>query len=165
MFSLAAIAMVLLMQNAAAQSAAPSKEELVGSWRLIAASATTPAGATNNAPYGATPSGVITYTGDGRVMAMLSHSGRKPLSTGDRISASVEERAEAYATYFAYAGRYCLTGDKVVHHVEMASVQNWVGADLVRIVRLEGDKLTLTTPPLSVGGQSQTTELVWQRMR
>jgi lipocalin-like protein len=154
------------MQNAAAQSTAPSREELVGSWRLIAASATTPNGATNDAPYGATPSGIITYTSDGRViMAMLSHSGRKPLSTGDRISASAEERAEAYATYFAYAGRYSLAGDKIVHHVEMASVQNWVNTDLVRIVRLEDDKLTLTTPPLSVGGHSQTTELIWQRIR
>ena len=165
MFRLTAIVMVLLMQDAGAQSTTPSKEALVGSWRLIAASATTPAGGKNDAPYGATPSGIITYTGDGRVMAMLSHSGRKPLSTGDRISASVEERAEAYATYFAYAGRYSLTGNKIVHHVEMASVQNWVNTDLVRIVRVENDKLTLTTPPLSVGGQSQTTELIWQRIR
>jgi hypothetical protein len=86
-------------------------------------------------------------------------------ASGDRISASVEERAEAYATYFAYAGTYALTGDKIVHHVEMASVQNWVNTDLVRIVRLEDDKITLTTPPLSVGGQSQTTELVWQRIK
>jgi hypothetical protein len=59
-------------------------------------------------------------------MAMISHSDRKPLTNGDRISASVDERAEAFATSFAYAGRYSLAGDKIIHHIEIASVQNWV---------------------------------------
>jgi hypothetical protein len=31
-------------------------------------------------------------------MAMISHSDRKPLTNGDRISASVDEQAEAFAT-------------------------------------------------------------------
>ena len=128
--------------------------KIVGTWRLLAASPTSPLQA-----------GYITYTGDGRMSAILSHGGRKPLSTGDRISASVEERAEAFATLFAYAGSYDVVGNKVVHHVEIASVENWVNADLIRLVRFDGDRITLTTPPLSVGGKIQTTELVWERVK
>jgi hypothetical protein len=98
-------------------------------------------------------------------MAIISHSGRKPLASGDRISASVNERAEAFATSFSYAGRYSLTGNKIIHHIEIASVQNWVDTDLVRLVRLEDNKITLTTPPISVGGQIRTTDLVWERLK
>jgi len=48
---------------------------------------------------------------------------------------------------------------------KFASVQNWVGTDLVRLVRLEDNKITLMTPPISVGGQIRTTELVWERLK
>ncbi|WP_456702170.1 lipocalin-like domain-containing protein [Bradyrhizobium sp. USDA 4449] len=139
-------------------------DQIVGTWRLIAASASSGT-ERNDAPYGPAPSGLITYTGDGRVMAIISHSGRKPLASGDRISASVDERAEAFATSFSYAGRYSLSGDRIIHHVEIASVQNWVDTNLVRHVTLGNNKITLTTPPISVGGQIRTTELVWERVQ
>jgi hypothetical protein len=119
----------------------------------------------DSAPYGPSPAGIITYTGDGRVMAIISHSGRKPLVSGDRISASTDERAAAFATSFSYAGSYVLSGDKITHHVEIASVQNWVGTDLVRLIRIEDNKLSLTTPPLSVGGTIRITDLVWKRVK
>ena len=138
-------------------------DQIAGTWRLIAASATS-GGDRNDAPYGPNPSGFITYTRDGRVMAIISHSGRKPLASGDRISASVDERAEAFATSFSYAGRYSLAGDRIIHRVEIASVQNWVDTDLVRLVRVQNNRITLTTPPISVGGQIRTTELVWERI-
>jgi hypothetical protein len=138
-------------------------DKIVGTWRLVRASATI-ANVKNDAPYGSNPSGLITYTRDGKVMAIISHSGRKPLASGDRISASVEERAEAFATSFSYAGRYSVAEEKIVHHVEIASVQNWVNTDLVRLVRIEGKRITLTTPPISVAGEIRTTELVWERI-
>ena len=164
MLRLAAIFTLLITGNAYAQNRVVSMEQIVGTWRLVAASASS-GSERNDAPYGPNPSGLITYTGDGRVMAIISHSGRKPLASGDRISASVDERAEAFATSFSYAGRYSLSGDRVVHHVEIASVQNWVGTDLVRLVSLRNNKITLTTPPISVGGQTRTTELVWERIQ
>ena len=131
-----------------------TSNNVVGTWRLVATSPTSPLQA-----------GLITYTSDGRVSAILRHGGRKPLTTGDRISASIEERAEAFATLFAYAGSYEVDGVKVIHHVEIASVENWVNTDLIRVLRFDGDRITLTTPPLSVGGKVQTTELVWERVK
>ena len=72
------------------------------------------------------PQGLLTYTADGRMMAIISHDGRKLLSVADRIAAPVEERAQAYSTSMAYAGSYTFTCDKMVHHIEVASLQNWV---------------------------------------
>lgn len=63
-------------------------QQIVRTWRLLAASAHS-GSERNDTPYGPTSSGHITYTADGRVMAIISHSGRKPLASGDRISATV----------------------------------------------------------------------------
>lgn len=138
-------------------------DELVGTWRLVSVSASTEVGG-NDSPFGSSPTGMLTYTGDGRMTVLIAHSGRTALS-GDRISAPAEERAEAFATFLAYAGRYSLKGDKVIHHVEISSVENWVRTDLVRTITYEGERITLATPPLSVGGRMQITKLVWERMK
>jgi hypothetical protein len=98
------------------------------------------------------------------MMAIISYGGRKPLSGGDRIASPPDERAAAFATFFAYAGRYSVTGNKVTHHVEVSSVENWVNTDLIRIIRFEGDRMTLITQPISVDGKMRTSELVWERL-
>jgi hypothetical protein len=145
-------------------SAAASQSGLVGSWRLVSAVATKPGGVSDSHPYGNHPKGLLFYMADGRVTALISYDARSLLN-GDRVSAPVAERAEAFATFFAYSGTFELKGDTVIHHVEIASVPNWVGTNLVRVVVIHGDRLTLSTPPISVGGKTQTTELVWERMK
>lgn len=144
---------------------AQTNESLVGTWKLVSASAITASGDRNNTPYGPNPTGVLIYTREGKMAAMISHSGRKALSVADRVAAPAEERAEAFATFFAYSGRYTIMGDKVIHHVEVASVQNWVNTDLIRVVKYEGDRLTLITPPRSLNGRIETFELVWERVK
>ena len=96
--------------------------------------------------------------------AMISCGGRKRLSSSDSLSAPVEEQAEAFKTFIAYAGRYTLDGDKVIHHVEISSIQDWVDTDLVRSVKFEGERIVLATPPSLDGGKIQTFELIWQRL-
>ncbi|MGC2056675.1 MAG: lipocalin-like domain-containing protein, partial [Candidatus Sulfotelmatobacter sp.] len=59
---------------------------------------------------------------------------------------------------------YTFSGDKVTHHVEISSIQNYVDRDLVRSVKFQGDQITLITPPTRVNGKNQTIELVWQRL-
>lgn len=145
-------------------SSAESNPGLLGTWRLVSAVATTASGERDTHPYGSKPTGLLTYMADGRMTAMIAYDGRPALS-GDRVSAPPAERAAAYATFFAYAGRYKVDGDRVTHHVEIASVPNWVGTDLVRVMAVRGNRLTLSTPALSVGGRSQSTELVWERAK
>jgi Lipocalin-like domain len=138
-----------------------TNNELVGTWKLVSASSTTSAGEGSGSPYGTNPAGFLTYTADGRVSAQISYDGRKSLSFGGGTS---EEQAEAFKTFLAYAGRYTHRGDKVTHHVEVSSIQNYVGKDLVRSVKFRGDQIILVTPPTPVNGKMQTVELVWQRL-
>ena len=116
-----------------------------------------------NTPYGLSPLGFLTYAADGRVTALISYGGRKPLSGGGGPRAQ-EEQAEAFRTFLAYAGRYTLSGDKVTHHIEISSIQNYVDRDLVRSVKFQSDQLILVTPPTPVNGKVQIIELTWQRL-
>jgi lipocalin-like protein len=137
-----------------------NNDKLVGTWKLVSASNTTSSGERNESPFGTRPVGFLTY-GDGRVTALISYDGRKSLSVG---GGNLEEQAEAFKTFLAYGGPYTFTGDKVVHHVEISSIQNYVGRDLVRDIKFQGDQLILVTPPTRINGKLQTVELIWQRL-
>jgi hypothetical protein len=139
-------------------------DKLVGTWKLVSASATA-SGARDEAPFGPNPVGFLTYTDEGRVIAMISYGGRKPLTLGSKPQKSLEEHAEAFRTFLAYAGRYRLSGDKVTHSVEISLVQNQVNTELVRTVRFQDDRMVLATPPTMSDGRIQTFELVWQRLK
>jgi len=160
------VVMALAMSVAVAgrQPAPQDRNVLVGSWVLISASATAADGSVDPRPYGPEPSGLLIYSADGRMSAIVSHSARPPLS-GDRISSPAPERAQAFATSFAYAGRYSVSNKKVIHHVDVATVQNWVNTNLERLFDIQGGQLTLSTPPLSVGGNLQRTDLIWRRVK
>jgi hypothetical protein len=138
-----------------------ASNKLLGTWKLVSVSSTTKAGDRDDAPYNLNPVGFLTYSQDGRVTAMISYGGRKPLS----VRAATEEQAEAFKTFLAYAGHYRFIGDKVIHQIEISSIQNYVGKDLVRSVKFEGDRITLVTPPTPVNGKVQTSELTWERLR
>jgi Lipocalin-like domain len=134
---------------------------VVGTWKLIGASSKTSAGERIDAPYGVGPVGFLTYTEDGRISSVISYGGRKPLSMG---GGKIEEQVEAFKTFLAYAGRYTRSGDQIIHHIEVSSIQNYVDRDLVRTIKFEEDQITLITPPTPVNGKIQTLELVWQRL-
>lgn len=135
-------------------------DRLVGTWKLVCATSTTAAGERNENPYGVSPSGLLTYSPAGRVIAVISFGGRKPLS----VRAKAEEKSEAFDTFLAYTGRYSILGNRVTHRVEISSIQNYVGRDLVRTVSFESDRMTLVTPPTPVNGKVHTLELTWQRL-
>jgi len=149
---------------------AQSRDAIVGTWRLVSMTNTTAKGEVNY-PMGRNPSGFITYTADGRMMVIITGDGRKALSVSDYIAAPAEERAEAFATLAAYAGRYTLTGDKVIHHVEIAWMQNLVSTDLIRsVVKLDSNNLILRTPSgapsiLRGGVEVASQEAVWERVK
>ena len=138
-----------------------TNDKLVGTWKLVSASGTTSTGERAEAPYGPSPVGFLTYTADGRVTALISYGGRKSLPIG---GGNLEQQAEAFTTFLAYAGRYTFSDNMVTHHIEISSIQNYVGRNLVRSVKFDGDRIILVTPPTAVNGKIQTVELIWERL-
>jgi len=136
----------------------PTRESLVGTWKLESATETNEKGEVRGS-YGPNPIGFLTYTADGRMFVAGGDSRRKSLSSP---TPSTEERAEAFDTFFAYAGRYTVKGDSVIHHIEVCSVQAFVNTDQVRFVTLQGDRLSMRGG--FVGG-SVTYAAVWERLK
>jgi len=160
-----AVVATALVLASPTKAMAENKNKLVGTWRLVSAVSKTDQGEVNNAAYGEHPGGFVTYTAEGRMIVVVTEDGRKPLSVNDRVAAPMEERAQAFSTLNAYAGTYTFSGDKVVHHVEIASMPNWVNTDLVRTVKFSGNRVTFITPPISRGGAVKTFELTWERVK
>ena len=145
---------------------AQSKDALVGTWKLVSATETTKKGEVRAAYGWQNPAGLLTYTADGRMMAITTNGRRKPLSVSDNIGAPAEERAEAFATMTDYAGSYTLNGNKVIHHIEVSSMPNAVNTDQVRlIINLKGNSLALRTLTMAnAGEQIAYREVVWERI-
>ena len=92
----------------------------------------------------------------------------RPLfASGDLTRGSDTEVRAALAGYIAYYGTYTVDWPRgvITHHVQGALFPNWIGGDQVRTFRLDGDRLTITTPPIRMGGEDSTTVLVWERAR
>ncbi len=140
-------------------------EQLVGSWDLAAFEVELPGGE-RVFPMGEDARGRLMYGADGRMSATLSKASRADLST-PRLEAyakaPAEEKVGAFDSFLAYVGRYTIDGTAVVHHVELASVPNIVGAKQRREATLEGDVLTLRYAVTSSRGTRINT-LRWTRL-
>jgi hypothetical protein len=143
---------------------AHSQNSLVGTWKLVSVESTTLKGEKNLTAFGIHPTGFATFTENGRMTLIMADDGRKPLSVVDRVSAPMPERAEAFATFVAYAGRYSVEHDKVIFHIEAASIENWVNTDLTRTMTFEDHRLSLKTPTTLKGGVLQTIETDWEKL-
>lgn len=158
-------AALMAMSMAAGSGGVEAQQNVVGVWRLVTYKALDPDSGTVIEPFGPAPKGVLHYTTGGRMSALLTAGDRKRFSAGNRINAPAAERAEAFATSSAYAGTYTLEGDRVTHHVEIATNPDWVGGDQLRYPKIEGNRLTITTPPLPTrpDGKLRVSTLVWER--
>jgi len=134
---------------------------LVGTWRLDGWESRAEDGRVNY-PFGSGAIGLLTYTADGFMFGALMRANRSPFVGGDLFEGTPEEWTAAGRGYVTYCGRYEISGDAVIHHVEMCLFPNWIGRDQVRFMALDGDRLTLTTGPIAAGGQTVNC-LTWTR--
>ena len=114
-------------------------------------------------PLGRDAAGFITYAADGHMAVQFGRAGRAHLAQGDWLAAPDAEIAAAARDYFAYCGTYELRGGEVVHRVEQSLFPNWIGAEQVRLVALDANRVILSTPPTPLGGRQQIATLVWER--
>jgi len=94
-------------------------------------------------------SGYISYTPDGRMMVMIA---RHRADTEDEIT--------------AYAGKWHVEGECVIHDVDMAVRAPWKNTRQVRGFRFHGNRLTLS-PPVSedyIHGSVTRRSLEWEKM-
>lgn len=128
-------------------------KELIGAWRLLRATQDCDGEITFH--HGEHPVGQILYSADGRMSAnIMNPTWLQPAVDGKR----------RFGEFMAYAGAYEVKGDRVLHHVEIASHAPMVGTTLERIFDLRGDEIFLrTTPHVGKNGKTYVHELHWRR--
>lgn len=142
-----------------------SATDLIGCWTLIEWVITGPGGRETR-PFQPTPSGYIIYSADGVMSATIHAGGRAPFPSADIRKQPASAKAQAFDTYFHYAGPWTITGDCVVHEVTSSLNPNMVGTRQVRQVALAGDELTLSADePLEGNRGVRHHALRWRRTR
>ncbi len=142
-------------------SAAPAteKELIVGVWKLVSVMYEDQETKVRTPIMGEHPRGYQIATRDGRWLALATPDGRE-------VPATDEQRAHAFRTMIAYSGRYRIEGNTITTKVEVAWNESWVGGDQVRVIRFEGDRLLIESPPMphpNMYGKTMRVIVVWQR--
>ena len=136
--------------------------DLTGTWKLLAWRRIAADGTVTH-PIGDDAGGLLVYTANGRMIVQLVASGRPELDSSDPLGGDVEVRARLYSTCLAYFGTYELRDDTVLHRIEMSLYPGWSGDGQERYYSVEGDELTLRTPPMTGANAGTVNELAWRR--
>ncbi len=124
---------------------------IIGTWKLVHATARDAAGNALPPPYGGKALGRVTFTGDGRMMSVVC-DGRPELPAGNTRE------------YSSYCGNYTFDGTRLVTRVDAASDPSRIGSDQVRGVRFDGEHMILLPPPRGAGPTTEHREITWQRI-
>ena len=140
-------------------------EQFYGTWRLVSNTSTVLATGETTDLFGKSPHGFINYGRDGRMLVLIV-SDKRP-KPADLAKMTDQERVELFRTTIAYGGTYNYDGKTVVHHVDICWNESWTGTDVVREVKLDGSKLTLSTVPAPspIDGRLATAILIWERVK
>ena len=141
-----------------------SKEDLQGSWQLESWTIGYSDRDDFTYPYGEDPQGLLLYTNDGWMSASIARHERAPLPEDVSFRKIPDElRADAFASYFHYAGRYRVVDGDVIHYVSQSLNPNFPGTEQVRHAELDGQTLVLSGK--DQGGEVvRFHSLVWHRL-
>ena len=142
------------------------QQQILGTWKLVSyVREEIPSGATSDV-MGAHPSGYINYGRDGRMIVLIVGSDRnRPVGP----VATPKEAGALIRSMVAYAGAYTVNSEAktVTHQIDISWDQSRTGQSQLRIYKLDGDRLTLTTPPSNdpASGNKTVRTLIWERLK
>jgi hypothetical protein len=164
-FVLVPVAVLGVTLSLVRSSRAQTVDRLYGTWRLMSEVATVTATGEPRYIYGKMPHGFISYGRDGRMLALGVSSERPVPATVAKITD--RERVDLFNTMFAYGGTFTFDGKDITHHVDVSYNEVWTGMNLLRHVRFEGDRLTLTTDPTPspLDGKMVVATLIFEKVK
>ena len=128
--------------------------DLLGAWHLVSWSLVYADGRSPEYPLGADATGILMYTSDGHVSALLTRK--------TRPSQAPAEAAAAYADSFAYSGRYTVRDGTAYHAIEVSTNPALIGITSTRHIDMADGRLTLSGPDFAAGSP-RTQSIEWRR--
>lgn len=139
-----------------------AKDQLVGTWLLVSFEIRSDDGGVSY-PFGPDAGGQIIYSADGYMSGVVTRANRPRFASDDLRGGTTDEKAAAMDTYLSYGGRYEIRDDTVIHYVAFSLFPNWVGGTQERLFAFEGERLTLSAPPVVSRGKTKTVVITWKR--
>jgi hypothetical protein len=115
-------------------------------------------------PFGEDPDGFMSFTSEGYMLAVLARQDRPTFADGDIMGGTDEERAAAFLSASAFAGRFEVKEGRLVNTLGAATFQNWTGTVQVRDFEVTSAGLTLVTPTLLMGGALRSSTVRLERI-
>lgn len=142
------------------------REQFVGAWKLVASEFRRPDGRASY-PLGNGAIGLLMYDPAGYVAVQIMSLRRPKFASGDHLRGTPDEIKAAFEGCVTYYGTYEVREKEhiVIHNVEGSSFPNWEGTALKRFYEFSGNRLTLSTPQMLMGGERITGVLIWERVR
>jgi Lipocalin-like domain len=144
-----------------------SSNPFVGTWQLRDAYALSDSGARLPSPLGERVIGLIMYDDAGNMSAQLASAERPQFSARTPNETPDPEFKSAFLSFTSYWGRYRIdhAAGTVTHTVTGASAPSWPGSEQLRYFELNGNLLTLKTPPIrGRDGVKLVQQLVWEKI-
>jgi hypothetical protein len=135
---------------------------LLGTWKMVSWTRRLVATGEEADAFGPRPIGTITYSADGRVTALVVKAGRR---ASHGAVASDQEKIALFDSLLAYAGRYRVEADRIIHRIDASWNESWTGSEQTRFYKLDGNRLTLTGAPAKspIDGQETVYTIVWEK--
>ena len=141
-------AVVLCAATAAAQQSPPAghSPSIVGTWRVVEFCNIDSTGKVTHS-LGPTPAGLFVYGAAGTLSIQVMRAPASGPLVSDTVPLANLRALQPY--YFGYFGTYTVTSDStIIHHVQGATLANYIGTDQRRAYRIRGDTLSIGVAPL-----------------
>tara|TARA_R100001244_G_scaffold6593_41_gene8523 strand:- start:5436 stop:5867 length:432 start_codon:yes stop_codon:yes gene_type:complete len=115
-------------------------------------------------PFGYGARGYIIYSADGTMTACIAKVRRDSFGIANARNASADQKAEAFDSYFHYAGPWRIENEEVVHAVTMSLNPDMAGTEQRRLAEFDGEgDLTLSAREALNNGGIRHHVLQWTR--
>jgi hypothetical protein len=149
----------------------PTRQQLLGAWRLVSIEMSGPNGPIVDPFYQADSTGIVVYDSSGWMSVQIAAPHRQAFGVPALRSSSgatgllSQRKATAFDTYYAYYGTWNLDEVRgvVTHHVESSLIPAETGLSYAQNVTLAGERLTFIVRDRS-DGKETVHRKVWERM-
>src|SRR3954470_7336481 len=138
---------------AAQQAVQVTKEQLVGTWKLVSWEQFEPNGSTSPALIGANIAGMLMFDTAGNFSLQMISERPKWAAEG-RMSGTPEENAAAAQGVLSYFGTYSVAQNGLIFHIERSSFPNLAGVNARRVlISFTGEVMKYQNAATGRGGQ------------
>ena len=143
--------------------------QLIGTWRLVSVETTRANGEVIYPFYGKHPQGLLIYDRSGWMSVQITSDPQPTVpvisSREGFLAAPPAEKVAAIDGYYAYYGTWSVdaSGSSVTHHIRQSLYPGERGDEAIRMLSMEGNRLTLLAKAHEMGEDHQR-RLVWERV-